>query len=112
MTITTNAISIFINCQPGNSAYLHGGLSVQILPSIHHLSGCLKHQFAAFIRDRQMLIVWCDEPEKVIEHMARIELMLVETIWNDGQSSVDEKDAKVERIDEVANLEESGIGLG
>lgn len=112
MTVNTNVISLFVNSQPGDSASLQGGLSVQILPSMSYLSGCLKHQFAAFIRDRAMLVVWDDDPEKVIEHTTRLETLLMVTIWNDGANYADdEKELTTERIDEMASLEKLEEGL-
>ena len=113
MTINTNVISIFVSSQLGDSASLQGGLSVQILPSISYLSGCLKHQFAAFIRDRAILVVWDDDPEKIIEHTTRLETLLMVTIWNDGANYADEeKELTTERIDEMTNLEKLEDGLG
>jgi hypothetical protein len=104
MTISTNVISIFVNNQPGDFASLQGGLSVQILPSMSHLSRALKHQFAAFIRDRQMLVVWDDEPEKIIEHAYQLESLLMVTIWNNGANYVDEeKNVTIESLAQVAN---------
>ena len=95
-----------MNSQPGDSASLRGGLSVQILPSISYLPGCLKHQFAAFIRDRAILVVWDDNAEKIIEHTTRLETMLMVTIWNEGANYVDEeKELTTERIDEMTSLE-------
>lgn len=113
MSISTNVISIFVGSQPGDTASLQGGLSVQILPNIQYLPGCLKHQFAAFIRDRQILVVWDDDPDKIIEHTARLESRLMETIWNDGENYADsEKDVSTEKIDEIGDMEDVGIGLG
>jgi hypothetical protein len=112
MTVNTNVISIFVSSQPGDFASLQGGLSIQILPSISYLSGCLKHQFAAFIRDRAMLVVWDDDPEKVIEHTTRLETMLMVTIWNDGANYADsEKEPATPRIDEITSLEKLEDGL-
>ena len=113
MTINTNVISIFVSSQPGDSASLQGGLSIQILPSISYLSGCLKHQYAAFIRDRGILVVWDDDPEKIIEHTTRLETMLMVTIWNEGANYADEeKELTTERIDEITGLEKLEDGLG
>lgn len=105
MTVTTNVISIFVASQPGDSAYLQGGLSVQILPSISHLSQALKHQFAAFIRDRQCLVVWDDDPEKIIEHTRQLESLLMATIWNDGANYGDEeKQMTLESLNRVTDV--------
>jgi len=113
MTINTNVISIFMSSQRGDSAFLQSGLSIQILPSISYLSRCLKHQFAAFIRDRAMLVVWDDDPEKVIEHTSRLETMLMVTIWNEGANNADEeKEPTNERIDQITSLEKLEDGLG
>ncbi len=113
MTVNTNVISIFVSSQPGDSASLQGGLSVQILPSTAYLAGCMKHQFAAFIRDRAMLVVWDDDPEKLIEHTTRLETLLMVTVWNDGANYADEeKELTTERIDELTGLEKLEEGLG
>jgi hypothetical protein len=112
MTINTNVISLFVSSQPGDAAVLHGGLSIQILPSISYLSQCLKHQFAAFIRDRGILVVWDDDPENIIEYTTRLETTLMETIWNEGANYADEKEPTAERIGEVISLEKLEDGLG
>jgi len=113
MTINTNVISIFVSSQPGDYASLQRGLSVQILPNISYLSGCLKHQFAAFIRDRGILVVWDDDPEKIIEHTIQLETLLMETVWNNGANYADEeKELTAERIDEISSLESLEEGQG
>jgi hypothetical protein len=102
MTINTHVVQIFVASQPGNFASLHGGLAVQILPDISHLSRALKHQFAAFIRDKRMLVVWDDDPEKIIEHTVRLESLLMATIWNNGANYADEeKNLTLQNVDVV-----------
>ncbi len=103
MTITTNVIAIYISSQQGDYAHLTGGLSVQILPTLSHLPSCLKHQFAAFIRDRQMLVIWDDDPEKIIEHAQQLESLLMVTIWNNGANHADEKNLAVLAMGEIPN---------
>jgi hypothetical protein len=104
MTVSTNVIQIFVASQPGDFASLQGGLAVQILPDITYLSQCLKHQFAAFIRDRRMLIVWDDDPEKIIEHTVQLETLLMATIWNNGANYADdEKTLTLESMAEVTD---------
>jgi hypothetical protein len=58
---------------------------LQVLPSLNHLPRCQKHHFSAFIRDRQMLIVWDDQPKNLLQRATYIEESLIEMISGDGE---------------------------
>ncbi|KAJ9651380.1 hypothetical protein H2201_009278, partial [Coniosporium apollinis] len=58
---------------------------------------CQKHQFAAFIADRGILIVWDDEPKKLIGRVERLEQALVTMIWGNGDAYPEEKEEKQEK---------------
>ena len=64
------------------------GLRVQVLPDISYLPRCQKHQFAAFIADAGILIVWDDEPDKIVDRIEQLESALVRMIWG-GESTTD-----------------------
>ena len=71
------------------------GLHLQVLPSMSHLPRCQKHQFAAFIADRGILVVWDDDPRKIIGRAEKLEAALVKIIWG-KQSIYPEEDEKKE----------------
>jgi len=68
------------------------GLRIQVLPDISYLPRCQKHQFAAFIADRGMLIVWDDEPKKIIGRTERLEKALMKMIWGNKSAYPEEAD--------------------
>ena len=60
-----------------------------------------------------MLVVWDDDPEKIIEHTYQLESLLIATIWNNGANYADEeKNITVESLakvtDDLENLNEDG----
>jgi len=54
---------------------------IQILDEIPHLARARKHQYAAFVREEQVLCVWADHVEAVIPAAEALEDALVEFIW-------------------------------
>jgi hypothetical protein len=60
---------------------LRSGLQIQMFPSIRQLKIAQKHQCAAFIQDGSYLLVWDDDPNKLIERAADLERQLVEISW-------------------------------
>ncbi|KAK4670264.1 uncharacterized protein QC763_210170 [Podospora pseudopauciseta] len=74
---------------------LPDGLRVQILPSMVDLPRGQLHHFAAFIEDVRMLVVWDDEPEKLLDRAHTLEQRFIEIIWGRGEEGEDdEKDEK------------------
>ncbi|EKG20239.1 Glycosyl transferase family 2 [Macrophomina phaseolina MS6] len=80
-------------------------LRVQVLPDISYLPGCQKHQFAAFIADRGILVVWDDQPNKIIERVSNIENALLQhSFENEGEMEViDEKQAAADEVAEMGS---------
>lgn len=54
---------------------------IQILDEIPHLARARKHQYAAFVREEQVLCVWADHVEAVIPAAEALEDALVQFIW-------------------------------
>lgn len=94
MTVQTRVMKIFLARQNAIHMPLANGLQLQVLPSIEYLPRCQKHQFAAFIQDRQMLIVWDDEPKSLLDRAARIEESLMRMIWGDGEQLYEKQEEK------------------
>jgi hypothetical protein len=109
MTINTQTVQLFLSIQRTEDASLRNGLSIQILPSVEALPRCYKHQFAAFIRDQQCLIVWDDEPKHLLDRAAALEDLLLTTIWGGNMNSEDEKkDSADVSIDIVLDEQQDG----
>jgi hypothetical protein len=81
------------------------GLRIQVLPDMSFLPRCQKHQFAAFIADRGVLVVWDDDPKKILGRIERFETALMKMIWG-NQSAYPEEDEKKEDVEAEVQEEE------
>jgi hypothetical protein len=110
MTINTQTVQLFLSIQKYEDASLRNGLSIQILPNVEALPRCFKHQFAAFIRDQQYLVVWDDEPKHLLDRAAALEDLLLTTIWNSGDMNYEDekKDSADVSIDIVPDEQQDG----
>lgn len=111
MTVNSRVIRTFLNWSPhAVDVPLRSGLRVQILPTIENLPRARKHQFAAFIASEGLLVVWDDEPSKLVDRAKMIEEELMELVWQTGMvAEDDEKEGKKgPMVQEIMIDEESG----
>ena len=90
ITVNTRVIKLFLNRNNRPYIPLKDGLRLQVLPDVSFLPRCQKHQFAAFIADRGLLVVWDDEPRHILDRAQKIEKALMEMIWDDGTEEDEE----------------------
>ena len=76
---------------------LPDGLRVQVLRTMADLPKGQLHHFAAFVEDARMLIVWDDEPEKLLSRVQILEAKFIEMIWGNGDDEGEEDDAGGEK---------------
>ncbi|KAI8633741.1 glycosyl transferase family group 2-domain-containing protein [Xylariaceae sp. FL1651] len=95
MTVNTRVINVILASRRTNYEYipLPDGLRLQVLPSMRELPRCQKHHFAAFIQDLQIMIVWDDEPKKVLARADALERQLMKMIWGSGEEEEEEEEA-------------------
>ncbi|KAL2152574.1 hypothetical protein VTH82DRAFT_5758 [Thermothelomyces myriococcoides] len=65
---------------------LPDGLRVQVLRTMTDLPRGQLHHFAAFVEDVRLLVVWDDEPEKLLDRAQNLEAKFIEIIWGSGNS--------------------------
>lgn len=108
MTVNTRVINVILSSRRTTHNYipLSDNLRLQVLPSIRELPRCQKHHFAAFIQDTQILVVWDDEPKKVLARADALERQLMRMIWGPG----DEENEQEEEKEEKEEKGESGQG--
>lgn len=112
MTVNTRVIKLFLHNNDKPYVPLRNGLRLQVLPDVSYLPRCQKHQFAAFVADRGLLVVWDDEPRHLLDRAQKIEQSLMEMIWDDKPAEVDEKkDGGSIMVNEVSS-EEGDIERG
>ena len=105
MTINTRVIRILLHNNQMPFIEIQEGLRIQVLPDMSYLPRCQKHQFAAFIADRGVLVVWDDDPKKILGRIERFETALMKMIWG-NQSAYPEEDEKKEDVEEEVKVVE------
>ncbi|KAK0727135.1 glycosyl transferase family group 2-domain-containing protein [Lasiosphaeria miniovina] len=65
---------------------LPDGLRVQILPTMADLPRGQLHHFAAFVENARLLVVWDDEPEKLLARAENLEARFIEMVWGGGEA--------------------------
>jgi len=108
MTVNTKVIKLFLMNTHTHFVPLSNGLRLQVLPDISYLPRCQKHQFAAFIADRQQLVVWDDSPRHLLARVAKIEAELMEMIWQ-GEGEGDEKKGAAVGVTELSSETASDV---
>lgn len=58
-----------------------------MLPSVDDLPKARKNQCAAFLATELLLVVWDDDPTKVVERATAIENELMELVWKAGEAA-------------------------
>jgi membrane glycosyltransferase len=115
MTVNTRVIKLFLHNNNQPYVPLKKGLRLQVLPDISYLPTCQKHQFAAFVADRGILVVWDDEPKYLLSRAQNIENALMEMIFTkegeEDDESVDEKkDGAEVNVAEVGSEDDVEMG--
>lgn len=113
MTVNTRVIKLFLHNNDRPYVPLRNGLRLQVLPDMSYLPRCQKHQFAAFIADRGILVVWDDEPRHLLDRAQKIEKSLMEMIWDDpveGESLDEKKDGGEVFVQEVGSEDDVELG--
>jgi hypothetical protein len=114
MTVNSRVIKTFLQSTPDAiDVPLMNGLRIQIVPTIADLSRARKYQFAAFIADSSLLVVWDDDALNIVPRAAQIEKELMQIVWNvPGDNEGDEKENKqaMQSVEEVVDEESGEIG--
>ena len=94
MTVNTRVIRILLHSNQMPFIEIKEGLRLQVLPDISFLPRCQKHQFAAFIADSGLLVVWDDDPKKILDRVEQLETDLMKMIWGneDGYPAEEKED--------------------
>lgn len=116
MTVNTRVLQLFMSARPDEHfIQIHRTLRLQVVPDVNALQHCQRHQSAAFIADTATLLVWEDEPTRLLERAEYIQDALMKMSWKpDAEENTDEKgDGKkpfvqIEEYDEVTE-EEAGM---
>jgi len=82
---------------------------IQIIDDIEHLARARKHQYAAFVRSEEVLVVWADHVEMVIPAAEALEEALIDFVWRGEEANKKNNQAMVVQEEELKEqLDESG----
>jgi hypothetical protein len=79
---------------------------IQILDELSHLAGARKHQFAAFCRKEQCLVVWADEVETLIPSIEALEQRMLSFVWSGRHHELAEIEAEEKGDEEEGWVDE------
>jgi hypothetical protein len=94
MTITTRVIRIMLQANSLPFIEVQAGLRVQVLRDITDLPRCQKHQFAAFIENQGYLLVWDDDPKRILGRAEDLEAAILRMIWGKESAYPNERSEK------------------
>ena len=69
-----------------NDVPLQDDTRIQILDTMGDLPRARKHQYAAFVREEQALVVWADAANRIESYAMDLEKKIIELIWDDGDN--------------------------
>lgn len=115
MTVNSRVIKTFLSWSPdATDVPLMNGLRIQIVPSMADLPRARKLQFAAFVAQEGLLVVWDDEALSLVPRAKAIEKELMSLVWSHGEPVVEEE-AKEKKGPARVNItefdEESGEAI-
>jgi hypothetical protein len=70
-----------------NELIIDSNTRIQIVDDIEHLARARKHQYAAFVRSEEALVVWADHVELVIPAAEALEEALINFVWRGEEAN-------------------------
>ncbi|KAF2727611.1 hypothetical protein EJ04DRAFT_478782 [Polyplosphaeria fusca] len=109
MTINTRVISMILARNTRAYVELTPGLRLQVIPDIASLPNCQRHQSAAFIATQPLLVVWEDDPKRLMERATFIQDNLMKMIWSADDAYMENSDAHNENLTEKTLNESEAV---
>jgi hypothetical protein len=107
MTVNSRVMRSIVTSSPDAiDIPMKNGLRIQILPCIDDLARAKKNQFAAFIAEEELLVVWDDNANNLVKRAKAIEAELMEIVWGN-----DEEDEGEDMIEEKNGIKRKTVEL-
>lgn len=108
MTVNSRVVKTFLQWSPDAfEVPLPNGLRVQIIPTLADLANARKYQFAAFIADTSLLVVWDDDALNIVSRAKQLESELMQLVWKSTNAQAEGDKLTGITVEEVVD-EESG----
>ncbi|GAO51991.1 hypothetical protein G7K_6079-t1 [Saitoella complicata NRRL Y-17804] len=87
LTIDSKLVKKILQKLPQSSTDvpLLDGTKYQIIDTMSDLTRARKHQYSAFIRDEQILVVWADAADEILHRADEMEQRLLQLVWGAGR---------------------------
>lgn len=94
-----------------NELIIDSNTRIQIVDDVEHLARARKHQYAAFVRSEEVLVVWADHVEMVIPAAEALEEALINFIWRGEEANKKINQAMVFDEEEEKEKEKAALQL-
>jgi hypothetical protein len=94
-----------------NYIQIHAGKRIQVVPDFDALPYCQRNQFAAFVHSHQTLVVWEDNPRRLIERSQSVQDALIKTIGGEDFAQITDKSNEKGVGADAASCDANTIGL-
>lgn len=91
MTVNTRMINLILSRTNLPYVQIQVGKRLQIIPDFNALPYCHKNQSAAFVASHQTLVVWEDDPKRLLDRAQEIQDALVKMIWGNDLARITDK---------------------
>jgi hypothetical protein len=81
MTVRTKIIHLILSRTDLSYVQIQSGKRLQIIPDFGALAYCQKNQSAAFVRSHQTLVVWEDDPKKLLDRAQGLQDAIIRMVW-------------------------------
>jgi hypothetical protein len=109
MTVNTKIINLIIVRTDLPYVQIQAGKRLQIIPDFGALPYCQKNQSAAFVKSHQSLVVWEDDPKKLLDRAQDLQDTIMKMVWGNEIGFVTEKGADGSVYDSDMDSVEGGV---
>jgi hypothetical protein len=110
MTVNSRTIKLILSRTELPYVQIQSGKRLQVVPDFDALAYCQRYHSAAFVKSHQSLVVWEDDPERLLVRAEGIQDALVKMIWGDELAQVTKKTIEKSVGVDVAECDESWDG--
>jgi hypothetical protein len=99
LTVTTEIIGTILERTDLPYVEIQFGKRLQVVPDFESLPYCQRYHSAAFVRSHETVVVWEDDPQKLLTRAQGIQDALLKMIWGN----------EIARVDETAIVKSIGV---
>jgi hypothetical protein len=109
MTVNTKIIHLILSRTDLPYVQIQAGKRLQIVQDFGALAYCQKNQSAAFVKSHQTLVVWEDDPEKLLDRAQGLQDTIIKMVWGNEIIFAIEKGAAGSEYDSNIDSLEGGV---